>query len=410
MAGADARPLAAAAGWSVLAITLAVQALVAMASMALPVAAPVISQALGFPVAQTGSYMAAMFSASIVGTLAAGSLVARHGAIRVSQGGLLLCAAGLALCAWPSTVTLAAGMVLVGLGYGPITPASSHLLALTTPAHRLSMVFSVKQTGVPLGGMLAGMLVPVMLLAVGWQWALAAVGIACLACAGAAASLRAQLDTDRNPAAPLGPGSFAQPLKLVTAQPLLLRLAVVSMLFCAIQLSLTTYLVAYLHGRLGYTLVAAGLVLAVAQASGAAGRVLWGHAADAWLPPQKVLVLLGALIAAGSAGLALLEPGAPVAAVCLLLGVFGGCAIGWNGVYLAEIARQAPAGLASAATSGSLVFTYVGMVAGPAAFAAILRATGSYRLGFAALALPALACIVLLLAPVRRGGAPPSMP
>lgn len=399
MAGIEAARLERTGGWSALAVTLAVQALVAMASMALPVAAPVVAKSLGFPVEQTGTYMAAMFSASIVATLAAGSLVARFGAIRVSQWGLLLCAVGLALCSVGSTAALTVGVVLVGLGYGPITPASSHLLALTTPAHRLSLVFSVKQTGVPLGGMLAGMLVPGMLLAIGWQWALAAVGIACACCAVVAQPLRAALDSDANVAAPLGFGTFAKPLKLIVSTPALLKLALMSMLLCSIQLCITTYLVTYLNGRLGYTLVAAGLVLAVAQASGAMGRVLWGHAADSWLAPARVLALLGALIACGSVAVALLEPGTPVVAVCVLLGLLGACAIGWNGVYLAEVARTAPKGMASAATSGSLVFTYVGMVAGPAAFSALLRASDSWRLGFASLALPALACMALLLAP-----------
>ncbi|WP_417276298.1 hypothetical protein [Castellaniella sp.] len=41
------------------------------------------------------------------------------------------------------------GALLIGLGYGPITPA-----------HRMSFVFSIKQTGVPLGGVLAGLVVP----------------------------------------------------------------------------------------------------------------------------------------------------------------------------------------------------------------------------------------------------------
>lgn len=398
----QAPTLATDGGWAALLVTLAVQVLVAMASMALPVAAPVIAQQLGFPVEQTGGYMAAMFGTSIVSTLCAGTLVTRLGGIRVSQCGLLLCAAGLALSAVPSPIALAAGVLLIGLGYGPITPASSHLLAMTTPVHRLSTVFSLKQTGVPLGGMLAGALVPGMLLAIGWQGALLAVGGACIACAVAAAPLRERLDVRRDERAPLRLVELLQPLRLVFARPALLKLALVSMLLCAIQLSLTTYLVAYMHGRLGFGLVAAGLVLAVAQAGGAAGRILWGHVADAWLPPRKVLVLLGMLIASGSVGAALLQPGTAVTVVCVLLAAFGACAIGWNGVYLAEVARQAPAGQASAATAGALVFTYLGMVLGPAAFALVLRLGDSYRIGFAALALPALACVALLLAPDRK--------
>ena len=252
-------------GWSALLIMLAVQVMVSMAAMALPVAAPVVARGFGFPVEAIGSFMAAMFTASIVATLSAGSLVTRHGAIRVSQGALLLCAVGLALCTLPSRVALAAGAVFIGLGYGPITPASSHLLARTTPAHRVAVVFSLKQTGVPLGGMLAGALLPTLLVAAGWQAAFLAMAACCLLWALSASSLRARLDADRDSTQPLRAGSFLQPLKLVLSHPRLRKLALVSFMFCAIQLALTTYVVAYFNGPLRYTLVQAGLVLSVAQ-------------------------------------------------------------------------------------------------------------------------------------------------
>jgi MFS family permease len=372
-------------------IMLAVQIMVSMAAMTLPVAAPVVALSFGFPVEVIGSFMAAMFTASIVATLSAGSLVTRHGAIRVSQGGLLLCALGLALCTLPLPGALPVGVVLIGLGYGPITPASSHLLARTTPAHRVAIVFSLKQTGVPLGGMLAGALLPTLLLAAGWRAALLAVAAGCLFWAAMAASLRARLDADRDSTQPLRLNSFAHPLKLVLAHPRLRKLALASFMFCAIQLSLTTYLVAHFNGPLGFTLVQAGLALAVTQAGGVAGRVLWGHVADAWLPPQRVLAGLGMLMALGSVALAALPSSAPLSAACVLLALFGACAIGWNGIYLAEVARDAAPGTASAATAGALVFTYLGMVAGPAMFALVLRLSDSYRLGFAALAAPAIA-------------------
>src|SRR5690606_15909389 len=106
-------------------------------------------------------------------------------AIRASQAGLLLCAAGVSLCTVESLFTMGLGALLIGLGYGPITPASSHLLARTTPAHRMSFVFSIKQTGVPLGGALAGIVVPNLAALAGWQWAFLAVALASALCAWA---------------------------------------------------------------------------------------------------------------------------------------------------------------------------------------------------------------------------------
>src|SRR5690606_22091465 len=182
-----------------LAITLTVQALVSAAAMVVPVLAPALSADTGASAGLVGVYVALVYVGAMGGSLLAGGWVARQGAIRASQWGLALCAVGL-LCSMSGLIALLAlGAVLLGLGYGPITPASSHLLVQTTPAHRMSFVFSVKQTGVPLGGVLAGLVAPKLDIAIGWRGALLVTALACLACAALAQRVRAGLDADRNP-------------------------------------------------------------------------------------------------------------------------------------------------------------------------------------------------------------------
>ncbi|RYY96415.1 MAG: MFS transporter, partial [Comamonadaceae bacterium] len=154
--------------WWTLVVTLAIQSLASMAAITVPVMAPVLGQVLSVSPTLVGVYVALVYAAALVASLGAGALVERFGAIRVSQASLVACAMGLAACTVPSVGTLALGAVLIGFGYGPVTPASSHVLARTTPAHRMALVFSLKQTGVPVGGVLAGALVP-MLLGLGWQ-------------------------------------------------------------------------------------------------------------------------------------------------------------------------------------------------------------------------------------------------
>src|SRR5690606_39626516 len=78
------------------------------------------------------------FHVTGVQTCALPIFVQRYGAIRVSQVGLLICAVGLVLVMSPALPAVVLGAFLIGLGYGPITPASSHLLARNTPAHRRS--------------------------------------------------------------------------------------------------------------------------------------------------------------------------------------------------------------------------------------------------------------------------------
>ncbi len=356
--------------------------MVAMALLTLPVMAPVVADAMQVSPALVGLYVSVTYAGAMVSALMGGATVARWGAIRVSQWGLMLCALGLLLCTVPWFPAMALGAVLIGLGYGPITPASSHLLARTTPKHQMSLVFSLKQTGVPLGSMLAGALVPPLLLIVNWQASLAAVALVCVLCAWVSQVLRADLDSDRQSNTPVRWRSMIQPIRLVLAHRALRTMASCSFMFSMVQLSLTTYLVTFLHDDLSYGLVAAGLALSATQIGGIGGRIAWGYVADRWMGARRMLLLLASMMASGALASAFLTVDTPQAVVVLILVGFGASAIGWNGVYLAEVARQAPAGMASMATGGTLAFTFLGVVVGPPVFGALSSFFGTYRAGF----------------------------
>ncbi|MEY3610842.1 MAG: Hexuronate transporter [Pseudomonadota bacterium] len=371
--------------WWPLLLTLVIQAMVAMALLSLPVVAPVVAQTLQVSPALVGLYVSVTYAGAMVATLMGGATVARMGAIRVSQWGLVLCALGLLLCAVPWLPSMVLGAVLIGLGYGPITPASSHLLARTTPAHQMSLVFSIKQTGVPLGSMLAGAVVPPLALLGNWQLSLVMVAVVCCLCAWVSQSLRAELDSDRQRDTSIRWASLLEPIRLVLAHRSLLIMASCSFMFSMVQLSLTTYLVTFLHDDLSYGLVAAGLALSVTQLGGIGGRVVWGYVADRWLGARRMLLLLASMMASGALASAFLTTDTSQAVVIVILVGFGASAIGWNGVYLAEVARRAPPGMASMATGGTLAFTFLGVVVGPPMFGALSGLFGTYRAGFVGL-------------------------
>lgn len=381
----------------VLIATLTVQSLAAMALLTLPVVAPAVALSLGISAAYAGLYVAIVYAGAMAASLMAGALVRRFGAIRASQVALGFCALGLFLCAIPSPACMVLGALLIGMGYGPITPASSHLLARTTPAHRMSVVFSLKQTGVPLGGLLAGLIVPGLAGWTSWQIAFVIVGIGCLLCAFVVQPLYPGLDSDRDPGQRLSFGTgLSGPLRLVFNHRSLTVLAAVSFLFSIVQLSLTTYLVTFLHEDLGMGLIKAGAMLAVAQAAGVAGRLLWGYVSDRFLGATRTLIVLTLMIGVCAVMAPFLKYIDYDAVIVLLLLLFGASAVGWNGVYLAEVARQAPQGMASMATGGTLSMTFLGVVVGPPIFGLIAGVTGSYGLAYASLLVPASLCLGLL--------------
>ena len=395
--------------WLPLLATLFIQAMVAMALLTLPVMAPVAAKDLGVSPAMVGFYVSITYAGAMFASLTSGTTVSRFGPIRVSQLGLFICAVGLCLCASAWLPMVALGALLIGLGYGPITPASSQILARTTPPEQMGLVFSIKQSGVPLGAMMAGAIVPSLMLAINWQWSMVMVALACVISALLAQPMRKESDDLRQANLPFQMGTLTQPIRMVLGHRALATMAACSFMFSMIQMSLTTYLVTYLHDDLSYGLVSAGLLLSVTQMGGIGGRIVWGVVADKWLGAQKALALLAALMACSSMATALLLPQLPIWGVWLVLIVFGASAIGWNGVYLSEVARQAPEGKASVATGGTLTFTFLGVVIGPPIFGALSTAFGSYRAGFLALVVTSSLCAWVLFRLQRGQNQRPSL-
>jgi cyanate permease len=258
------------------------------------------------------------------------------------------------------------------------------------------MIFSIKQTGVPLGGAVAGMLVPVMLLWTSWQYAVLALALFAAAFIAVLVPFRRIYDNDLRPGERLHLRRFAAPVAEVWANRPILELALVSGVYSAVQMSFTTYLVSYLKLELGYSLVAAGLMFSAAQIAGVLGRVLWGAVADRVLEPRRVLVMLGLTMVLCGVAAALFTAGWPFPAVLAVCVLYGATAVGWNGVFLAEVARLAPEGRVAIVTGGTQFFTFAGVLIGPPVFGAIAAGTGSYSTGFVLIAALPLASIGLL--------------
>jgi MFS family permease len=144
--------------------------------------------------------------------------------------------------------------------------------------------------------------------------------------------------------------------------------------------------------------VQAGLTLSVANGAGIAGRIGWGALAGRGIDSLRMLALLACAMAAAAVLTAAFSPAWPAAAVMVVAALFGATAIGWNGVYLAEVAKLAPEGRIAEVTGGGLFFTYFGVFVGPAAFALLVEHGVGYGEAFIVMAIPVLVSGIRLLA------------
>ena len=343
----------------------ALQMLTACAMFAPGVMAP----RIGIDPVTLGLYATAPCVVGFLITFAGGMLAGRYGSFRVATvcGIAVFCAMGVAVWSGASATLILAGVIL-GFAYGPETPASSTLLFRITPPEKRPLVFSLRQTGNQSGAIIGSLCLPV-LAAYDPAYGYAAIMLLALVAIVAFETLRPTYD-------PLVRGAAStirlhEALKVLVAQPEMRKLAIASVPFSALQIALNTFLVTYAVGRLGLSLIAAGVLLATAQAGGLAGRLLFGLVATRFLPAWSTVIALGFAMSLCAAVMALAQPAWSWPLLLAVAFAFGVTASGWNGVFLAEVARLAPEGRVGEATGAVLMFGFAGLVLGPLVMAGV---------------------------------------
>jgi len=387
----------------IIALILTAQTVANVGPLGIPAVASLIRADLGLTLAQAGSFLSAYYVGPSLVSLPAGTLADRWGVRRLLVLGQLVIALGLVAA---STATSYAAfvplLVAAGFGYGILNPTSTKaVIAWAPPAHRATLV-GFKQVGLPLGGVLGAALLPVLAVGIGWRPAL--VVSAGLVAAGAAASLVVYRDPpDAGLPAP-APGQRGAVVSVLTSRDLWL-LSLATGVFAAMQTVWMSFLVLYLQGTVGLTLIAASRLLALAQVGGMSGRVLFGLLSDRLFGGSRrlPLVLAGAGSSACSLVLAWTGAGASSVGLAALAFVFGVVGIGWNGVQQTWMAELVGSRAAGTAVGLGLAVASAGVTLGPLTFGYVVEAVGGYRGPWIALALTMTAAVALLFAvPERR--------
>ena len=364
---------------------------------ALPaVIAPAIITDLDIDAAWIGVYFGLTAAAALVAQLGCGSFIVRHGALRMSQIALVMVAGGTALTALGSPIAFILSAIICGSGGAVSTPASSHLLGRCSSPRYLPLVFSIKQTAVPAGLLLGGLLGPQLTEWHGWRFTMLASAGACALFVLALQPLRRIFDTDMVPTRSFHLSDFKSTLLAVVGTPDMRALSFACLAFNGIQATVTAYFVVYLT-TIGYTPVAAGFVFSVAVAVAVPGRIVWGWLGSSYVSPRLMMAALSLGMAGSAVLLALCGASWPTLLVGLVACTMSATALSWHGILLAETARAAPEGMRGGVTGGVLSFGQVGALSLPLIYSALLDSTGSYRIGFVVCGVPALLVGIQLL-------------
>jgi len=380
-----AAPASRRASWRVLALATSQQAGLTSIRFGLPILAPFWRDALHLSLARVGLLLGAFDLGAMVLFIPLGLLADRWGESAVMAGGALFTAAVTATAVlatgfWPLALLLA----VAGLGYGSGQTAGNKAVADVFTGGGRGTAMGIRQSGLPVGGMVAALIVPPLATAFGWQAAVAGVAVCC-AVPGLLCWIGLRDSARAGAAVPTGRPLAVQVWQILRA-PGIWRVTWVAMLLVIAQFCYVDYLAFYMVDRFGWsTHVAAGLLVAV-NLGGVLGRLVWGTLSDRRYGGRRIPALLWCLGAGAvfPVGLLALRPPAswPEAAVGALVG--GALLLGWNGLYTTLVTELAGPAHGATAMGVSMTLLYVATMTSPPLFGWVVDAT-SYAVGWVTL-------------------------
>lgn len=377
------------------------QTIATTAKVGLPALFPAVAADLSFNVELVLAYTWFFALVSLVFMAGCGGIIRRYGALRTSQFGCISMALGLLLAAL-TTQTLfmlpsfALIILLISAGTTVATPASSQILAEYAPKKWAPLVFSIKQTGVPAGVAISGLVLVPLAVGYGWRITLIYTALICVIIAIVLQPLREEFDKKRDPTEIPRWSDFISNIKDVLSQGQRREMAIAAFSFVGMQSVYTNFTITYLYEDLGFGLEQAGQILGFSTLLAIPARILWGWLGSTLFQPRALLAFLALVMAVSTALMGAFDAQWSHIAVLVVNCAISLSVLSWHGVLLSEAARLAPAGEAGRFTGGVLAFGALGQIIFPMIFAVGYWLSG-YGLAFTAISIPAAIVGVMFL-------------
>lgn len=376
---------------------------------------------LGISEAQFGLLATVCFACAAIGNATLGRVADRHSDVSLMTLVFVLAAAAMALVAVPAGFW----MLLVAAGISGIAQSfpngvTNRVLLERVPVTKRIGWVGVKQSGVQASQLTASLAFPMLAAAAGWRGAALAIAIVPLILmvlmwhslrvtplltltASHPADTTEATDTEATDTEAVDTEAVdAVPTSSPRHPGMVWALAAFGLLNGIGVQATNVYMPLFSVRELGFSLVLGGVTAAVAGAIGVAARVGWARQMARGASGTHLLLLLALIATAGAAMFYGAGASGWVWMLWVAAALHGTSALGVSVVLMSALMRSIPSTSMASASGMVTAGMFTGFSLGPLGMGVLVSSPGGFQLGWAAVGLVYLLCVLLAVVLIRK--------
>ncbi|MEQ6353590.1 MFS transporter [Lysinibacillus sp. M3] len=328
---------------------------------------------------QTGFIVSAVNIGPIFSMILFGYFMDKKGEKQIiAWGSILLGLSALLLMLVNNYVVLLFLLLIVGVWYGSAQTGGSTAIVKWFPDKHRGLAIGIRQTGIPIGGALASVILTYMY----HHYSLSSVHLVqgFVAIAGGLLFLLIYQEPKERVAVATTSVTFKEKLMAIKNNKVLYPIYIVGIVMMTLQMILVAHFMSYLHQEGGYSLTEAGQYLSLILIGGMIGRIAIAWISDQFFAQKREYFLMIVMVSAVI--LTVILPYMIHAKLLMLLFSFilGFIALGWYSLFIACVTEQSNPQYVGLTVSAALTLNQFFIVIAPTLFGFMVTCFSSYQL------------------------------
>jgi sugar phosphate permease len=359
--------------WLILAIATFAQASATLVTYGVGPLAAVWQKQWQLNATQTGLLVSAVQIGPLLSMLFIGYAMDRYGERwLISLGSILLGISFLLTAFALQYFILLFLLTLVGIWYGTAQPGGSKVILKWFSKEERGLAMGIRQAGIPIGGALAGIILPFLSLRFDWKTAVyVQSGIAVI---GGILFFLFYRDTGQKESPVSSQSTFKQKMKQILNVKEVISILFTGVVLVSLQMVIVGHLMLFFIREIKISLTMSGQLFSTALGFGMLGRIVLAYISDRYWGGNRIAPLQLSIWASVVGLLILIFAPSTLPmwfyfGICAWLGFFG---IGWFSSYLLAVAERAPSGSEGLMVSYALTLNQMAIVLSPILFGLVV--------------------------------------